>query len=74
MVEKKNKPNICPMCGDEDIDYLDADWQDGLFFYKCVCRQCGAEFTEVYRLEYDGYNMPDENDEEHIFDVDGNEL
>lgn len=73
---KKNSANVCPKCGDEDIDYIGYEFDDlSYIFYKCVCRECNTEFTEVYSVEYDGYNLYDEEtDEEHIFDADGDEL
>ena len=71
---KTAEEGYCPFCGDSDIDYYDTDFDSPFLFYKCECRQCKKEFLQVYKMEYDGVNVVDENGEEHLFDADGNEL
>lgn len=71
---KKTEEGICPVCGDVDIDYLGTDFDSPFIFYNCVCRQCEAQFVEVYKMEYDGFNMDDEDGNEHLYDAEGNEL
>lgn len=73
-MDKKTGSGICPKCGSYNIDYLDADWQDDFFFHDCVCRDCDMEFTEVYKLVYDGFNTCGEDGKEHLFDSNGEEM
>lgn len=55
----------CPVCGakmspsDEDCDWEAGELTgEGTFFeYDCRCPQCGAELRQVYRLEFNGYNV-----------------
>lgn len=69
---KKTAEGVCPFCGSKDIDYRDSDFEDGYWFYKCICEKCKKGFTEVFKTVYDGYNTYDENGNENLFDADGN--
>lgn len=68
------KQGCCPNCGSEHIDYYDADNSDDYFFYKCECMDCKSDFVEVYKMIYDGFNYTDIVGNEHIIDVNGNEI
>jgi hypothetical protein len=71
---KKTEEGICPVCGSDNIEWGETEFEMPLMFYKCWCRECKAEFVEVYKVEYDGFNMDDENGVEHLYDANGNEL
>lgn len=72
--KKVREQGTCPYCGSDKI-YWGGMEHDGFnMFYHALCDECEKDFTEVYRIEYDGYNTFDENGEEHLFDKDGNEL
>lgn len=71
----KNKAGVCPKCGYGVVDY-DAGHYDGDYvFHECVCRKCGHEFTEVFKVVYDGYNEYDpETKVENLYDKNGVDL
>ena len=71
---KKTEDGVCPRCGSINIDWGYTELDSPFMFYPATCANCGAEFTEVYKLVYDGYNMDDEDGKEHLFDAEGNEL
>ncbi len=64
MTKKKNKieQGKCPKCGQEDLDYGEAEIDDQSLGYLCKCRSCGFEGTEWYYLEFVGFNDEDGNE------------
>ncbi len=68
---KKTRSGICPYCGSDDVDFYDADWGDDFFFYEASCRNCESVFTEVFKMEYDGYNTYDKDGTENMFNKKG---
>lgn len=70
---KKIASEVCPKCGSSNVEYDTYEMEDDYIFQKITCNECGCEFTDCYRMVYDGYNLF-ENGVEHIFDTNGNEL
>jgi predicted Zn-ribbon and HTH transcriptional regulator len=42
----------CPKCDSENINYGTSEPIDSLLVYNAKCDDCGCEFTEEYRTEY----------------------
>lgn len=53
------KEDVCPFCGEtENLEYPGSvEVIDGSAVYSVVCDSCGAEFQEIYRLEFDGITV-----------------
>lgn len=70
----KTENGICPNCDSDDIEYstmdMDTDFCGVVAKQKCVCKHCGFEFTEWYRLAYDGFTA-DTIDHDYSFDEHG---
>lgn len=48
----------CPECGENIfIDEVDATVEDMFAYVKMTCCGCGAEWTDVFRLTYNGYSI-----------------
>lgn len=71
---KKTRSGICPYCGSDDVDFYDSDWEDDFFFYEALCRDCESVFTEVFKIEYDGYNVYTHHGDEILYDKNGDEM
>jgi len=60
--EPKFQEDICPKCDSEDIDYIESDVEDnGMSWVLCRCLNCGCRFRQLYRQEYDGTVIEDED-------------
>lgn len=73
MEKKIREEGTCPYCGGNNIDWHGSELDNEFMFYGATCCDCNRDFVEVFKLTYDGYNTYD-NDGEHCFDKDGNEL
>ena len=73
-VKKVREQGTCPYCGGTNIFWRDIEYDVDFMFHHALCDDCEKDFTEVYKITYDGYNTFDENGEEHLFDKKGNEL
>lgn len=69
----KNSEGVCPFCGSKEIEYGNMEFEFPYLFYECECKECAAEFTEVYECLYDGFNTY-EDGVERLYDTDGNEI
>lgn len=56
----KTEMGICPKCGSDNVDYIDAVCLDIDYENHCTCADCGCEFIEFERLDYDGYRIKGE--------------
>ena len=53
----------CPLCGTEDsYEGTDFGWDDTEMWQKYECSECGAFWTEYYKLTYDGAVVHNEDD------------
>jgi hypothetical protein len=41
---------VCPQCGSNDLSVTDRDGDNQEVYEEATCGQCGAEWTELYRL------------------------
>lgn len=48
------RPNTCPVCGSENIDYQTFEWFDDRVEYPASCLEtgCEADFVEVYKYHH----------------------
>lgn len=44
------KCGVCPVCGSEEIEFGDIDGKKDTLYQRCVCKDCGAEFDEVFKF------------------------
>ena len=65
----KTEMGICPKCGSDNVDFIDAIILDSVE-NLCRCADCGCEFIEYERLDYDGYRI---KGEATVYDKDGEE-
>lgn len=48
----------CPECNEDVfVDEVDATVEDMVAYVKMTCRCCGAEWTDTFRLTYNGYSI-----------------
>jgi hypothetical protein len=48
---EKHQSGICPVCGNESIEYQTIEVDDGQVFYPAICGN-GHNFEEWYSLEF----------------------
>ena len=70
----KTGMGTCPKCGNDNIEYLDLDYEGDYLIHVCKCNDCHLSFREYERLEYDGYSYDDEDGKYHDYDAKGNEI
>ena len=70
----KNTYGVCPNCDSDDLDYdvmeTDTAYNGMASSQKCTCKHCGFEFTEWYRMVYDGFTTDAEH-HNYSFEPDG---
>ena len=47
-----HEPNLCPICGSQELEYGLELWDKVASFYPWRCKTCGAQGTEQYKLEF----------------------
>lgn len=60
MKDKKYISNIegkCPVCGHQDLNYLDSDVEGGAMYYHWQCRNCQEEGEEWFSLNFIGHTV-----------------
>jgi len=50
----------CPECGGS-LMYFDRDWHGDQFCQEVICRACGFEFQQWYKITFDGMTMTGED-------------
>lgn len=48
----------CPVCGSEDIEGYDTEFDIGMAWQNCTCAACKSEWTDTYTLT--GYDNLEE--------------
>jgi transcription initiation factor TFIIIB Brf1 subunit/transcription initiation factor TFIIB len=69
---KKTEGGICPKCGSDNVEITDYEMGLDYLFQEISCCDCGCVFDDAYKIQYDGYNIY-ENNKTHVFDALGNE-
>ncbi len=54
-IEMDSNVGYCPKCGETELDYGIAEIVDSGVKYPFVCRKCGHEGLEWYKLVFDVY-------------------
>ena len=54
-LDGSGEENICPVCGGDDLDFInkEADCAEGIYPWKCT--DCGAEGEEHFTVTFDGH-------------------
>ena len=70
----KTDNGTCPNCNSDEIDYMgmetDTDFDGIVTRQHCVCKNCGLEYEEWYRLVYDGFTTNIDS-ADYSFDANG---
>jgi rubrerythrin len=54
------KEGVCPICGNEELDYSNMDIADGNYiYYNWKCPKCDTVGKEYYELNFIGHNVWD---------------
>ena len=54
MTKEFKTENKCPICGQQYyLECYDQGIHDDHYYYASKCPDCGADFTEFYKLTYD---------------------
>ena len=59
----KNKQGYCPKCGNYNLDYQPAEFEDTMVVFPYECEDCGQRGEEWYNLDFAGHNVYDDNGE-----------
>ena len=70
----KNRPFICPICGNENIVEDGSGLEDLCAYVCCHCEMCGAEWEENFSTEYCGYNLRNEYGKTVVYNELGEEV
>ena len=59
----KNEQGYCPKCGNYNLDYQAAKFEDTMVVFPYTCEDCGQEGEEWYSLDFAGHNVYADNGE-----------
>lgn len=46
------KKGMCPMCANENIEYMEHDYNDHYLWVSAICPKCETRITEQYNLVF----------------------
>lgn len=52
MDNMKQEQGICPVCGNENLEYSFMEIGDESVSYPWICNKCGSNGYEVYNLQF----------------------
>lgn len=44
------EPGFCPMCGSDQVDFGDVEFQSDISYQYCGCNDCGCRWNEIYKF------------------------
>lgn len=56
-----NEQSLCPRCKSEHLDYGSMMLENDMCYFPYICKDCGQQGEEWYRLEFAGHNIITEN-------------
>ena len=48
---------VCPFCGNMNLEYDFAEFEDDMLYYPATCNVCGQHIEEWYNLTFAGHNV-----------------
>jgi hypothetical protein len=44
------EPGFCPMCGSDQANFGDVEFQSDISYQDCSCNDCGCRWNEIYKF------------------------
>ena len=44
------EPGFCPMCGSDQVNFGDVEFQSDISYQDCGCNDCGCRWNEIYKF------------------------
>lgn len=44
------EPGFCPMCGSDQVNVGDVEFQSDISYQDCGCNDCGCRWNEIYKF------------------------
>lgn len=44
------EPGFCPMCGSDQVNFGDVEFQSDISYQYCGCNDCGCRWNEIYKF------------------------
>lgn len=66
---KKIEEGVCPVCGDDDLDYGAIEVEGNMIYYPWTCNACGTTGEEWYELHFTGHNVNTKDGNQDILEV-----
>ena len=61
-----NTQGECPVCGEKNLDYGAAEFEDEMMYFPWTCGSCSAQGEEWYSMEFAGHNVNTEEGSEEV--------
>ena len=58
-----NEQGKCPFCNSRDLDYDTIKFDGDMCFYPYMCKKCGHQGEEWYKMVFNGHNVLTEDGE-----------